>query len=96
MENQEKENIEPIIPIVDHSPILDENDYRVTGNDYFDYCVGSSINLGPSLSEGENAIKDFLKLVAKANREEGDSYVRAYPPTGFTVPQEWIDEIFNV
>ena len=95
MENQEKENKEPIIEIVDQNPILDDKDYRVTGDDFFTVCVEGSISCGPGLRHGEKVVMDYLKLVERTNREKGFEYVRIYNPLGFIWPPEWADEIYN-
>ena len=95
MENQEKENKEPIISIIDLNPILDDHDYRVTGDDYYMYCAkGVTVN-GPSLSDGVEAVKRFLIYAKKINEEYGVNSMRVYPPVGFNIPQAWIDEIYN-
>ena len=99
MENQEEKRNEntksEIIPIVDTNPILDDNDYRVTGDDYFTVCLENVIVCGPSLSDGEKVVKDYLKFVVKTNKEKGYDFVRCYNPLGFIMPKDWVDEIFN-
>jgi hypothetical protein len=94
MENQEEKKTEQnIVNPKPEDTITHPEDYRITGNDSFILCVGSAIVSGPSISDGDKVIKQFLRDVAKTNREKNAKFVRAYPPIGYQIPQEWWDDI---